>query len=97
MKIVKYFEDKVYWKNFHNKVYNNLSITGTWFWGLGYDGNLYFAKVHYIQNYDPNKKYILTDLKEEPRWDITTGSSLIFSLDDMIRIVKQFEHLLIFI
>jgi hypothetical protein len=84
MKIIKEFSDPEFNKShysFSDPIINksHYPMPYDWTWGLGDDGKLYC------------KSSIFMDAKE---WLAFTDRSISLSLDEMIRIVKEFGHLL---
>jgi hypothetical protein len=80
MKIVKQFDDYEFYK--HQK---HLPKDGFWKWGLGDDGNLYFMCSELLEIY--GDEWIEYDGDEY---------SIHIRFNDMLKIVKEFGHLLVF-
>lgn len=83
IKIVKSFEDPEF---FAHPLISTSEYRGRykWFWGLGSDGNIYYRCTRFT---DPDEWRAIEDYGEI--------ASLI-SLKIMKKLVKQFEHLVIF-
>lgn len=90
MEIVKSFEDSRY----YDRLYQERGMTcekSAWYWGLGEDGKLYcFCDTFFAT----------TEYREFS--DVTgpegVGNNFpMLSISDMRRIVKEFEHLLVFL